>query len=39
MQLQEFIDLLNALSPYAEPIIWLLMHWAKLHLQKRYNKK
>lgn len=39
MQLHEIIDLLNALSPYAKPIIWFLMLWAKLQLQKRYNKK
>lgn len=39
MELKEIIELLNALSPYAAPVIGLLMHWAKLHLQKRYNKK
>lgn len=33
------IDFLNALSPYAVPIIGFLMHWAKLELQKRYTSK
>ena len=33
------IDFLNALSPYAAPIIGFLMHWAKLQLQKRYSRK
>lgn len=33
------IDFLNALSPYATPIIEFLMHWAKLELQKRYTCK
>jgi len=31
------IDFLNALSPYATPVIEFLMHWAKLELQKRYT--
>lgn len=33
------IDFLNALSPYATPIIGFLMYWAKLELQKRYTSK
>lgn len=33
------IDFLNALSPYAIPIIELFMYWAKLKLQKRYTSK
>lgn len=33
------IDFLNALSPYAAPIIGFLMKWAGLELQKRYTSK
>lgn len=33
------IDFLNALSPYAIPIIELLMYWVKLVLEKRYTSK
>ncbi len=39
MELKEIIDLLNALSPYAAPVFWFLVHWAKLRLQKRYSRK
>ena len=38
-ELKEIIDLLNALSPYAAPVFWFLVHWAKLRLQKRYSRK